>query len=171
MRMRKGRTVGLVVLAALLLLVAMALIVPHFIDINRYHSQIQTQLEKRLGRKVSIGHMDLSLLPPSFRAENAVIADDPRFNPGHPFATAEKLTVSVRFWPLLHKVVEIKSLELDRPRIELVKEAQGSWNFDTLGNKATPPQKKSSGQLELEHLLITDGQVAIVAIIDQQRRQ
>jgi uncharacterized protein involved in outer membrane biogenesis len=167
---RKGRTVGTVVLVVLVLLLVMALIVPHFVDINKYHNQIQAQLEKRLGRKVALGNMSLSLFPPSFRAENAVIDEDPRFNTGNPFATAEKLTVSVRFWPLLREVVEIKSLELDRPRIELVKDAQGAWNFDTMGQdrKATPPQKASSGQLELEHLLITDGQVAIT---DQQRRQ
>lgn len=170
MRKRKGRMAGTLVLVVVLSLVAMALIVPHFIDINKYHNQIQAQLEKRLGRHVSLANMDLSLFPPSFRAENAVISEDPRFNTGNPFATAERLTVSVRFWPLLRKVVEIKSLELDRPRIELVKDAQGAWNFDTLGqdSRAVPPQKTSTGQLELEHLLITDGQVAIT---DQQRHQ
>jgi uncharacterized protein involved in outer membrane biogenesis len=151
-------------------LVAMVLIVPHFIDVNKYHNQIQAQLEKRLGRQVSLGKMNLSLLPPSFRAENAAISEDPRFNTGVPFATADRLTVSVRFWTLLRKVVEIKSLELDRPRIELVKDGRGAWNFDTLGQDGhgVPAQKASAGKIELEHLLITDGQVAIT---DQQRHQ
>lgn len=168
MRMPKGRTVGIVIVVVVFLSLAAAMIVPHFIDINKYHNQIQVQLEKRLGRRVSLSNMGLSLFPPSFRVENAVIAEDPRFNTGSPFATAEKLTISVRFWPLLRKVIEIKSLELDRPRIELVKDRQGVWNFDTLGTerKSTPPQKTSSGQLTLEHLLITDGQVAIT---DQQQ--
>jgi uncharacterized protein involved in outer membrane biogenesis len=164
MRKRKGRTVGIVIGAVVLLSLAAAIIVPHFIDINKYHNQIHSQLEKRLGRRVSLSNMGLSLLPPSFRVENAVIAEDPRFNTGSPFATAEKLTISVRFWPLLRKVVEIKSLELDRPRIELVKDTQGVWNFDTLGQERKSASLQNS--LVLEHLLITDGQVAIT---DQQQ--
>ncbi len=170
MRLGKGRTVGIIIVVVAVLSLAAAMIVPHLIDIKKYHAQIQAQLEKRLGRKVSLSDMDLSLFPPSFRVENAVIAEDPRFNTGNPFATAEKLTIRVRFWPLLRKVVEIKSMELDRPRIELVKNTQGVWNFDSLGQERKSPsvQKASSGQLELEHVLVTDGQVAIT---DQQLRR
>jgi uncharacterized protein involved in outer membrane biogenesis len=170
MRMRTGRTVGIVIGVVILLSLAAVIVVPHFVNINKYHNQIQAQLEKRLGRHVSLSNMSLSLFPPSFQVENAVIGEDPRFNTGNPFATAEKLTISVRFWPLLRKVVEIKSLELDRPRIELVKDRQGLWNFDTLGQERKPAsaQKASSGQLALEHLLITDGQVAIT---DQQQNR
>src|SRR5215467_7080540 len=100
MRMPKKRTVGIVAGAAVLLILAAALIVPHFLDINKYHDQIQAQLEKRLGRRVSLANMDLSLFPPSFRVENAAIAEDPHFGTGTPFAAAEKLTITVRFWPL-----------------------------------------------------------------------
>jgi len=164
MRMPKGRTIGWLILAAVIIVpLAAALIVPHLVDINKYHNQIQAQLEKRLGRKVALSNMGFSLFPPSFRAENAMIAEDPRFKTGDAFATAEKLTVAVRFWPLLRNQVEIKSLELDRPRIELVKDAQGVWNFDTLGQKPKPAgsQNAASEPLELDHLLITDGRIAI----------
>src|SRR5262249_48591827 len=172
MRMPKKRTVGIAAGAIVLLILAAALIVPHFLDINKYHDQIQAQLQKRLGRRVSLANMDLSLFPPSFRVENAAIAEDPHFGAGTQFATAEKLTITVRFWPLLRKEIEIKSLELDRPRIELIRNAQGVWNFDTLGSErkaaTAAPQKSSTGQFTLAHLLITDGQVAITDL--QQRR-
>jgi len=172
MRRPKKRTVGIAIGAMVVLIVAAALIVPHFLDINKYHNQIQAQLEKRLGRRVSLSNMDLSFFPPSFRVENAAIGEDPHFATGTPFATAEKLTITVRFWPLLHKEVEIKSLELDRPRIELIRNAQGMWNFDTLGRerKAPAPQKASTNQLTLEHLLITDGQVAITDLLQKKPR-
>ncbi len=102
----KSKKIAIIVVVSLVvLLVAAALIVPHLIDINHYHSQIQAQLEKRLGRQVSLGNMELSLFPPSFQVENAVIAEDSRFNARSSFATAEKLSVIVKFWPLLHKDV------------------------------------------------------------------
>src|SRR5882724_9360704 len=173
----KVRKIAIIVAVSLaVLLVAAALIVPHLIDVNQYHSQIQAQLEKRLGRQVTLGNIELSLFPPSFQVENAIIAEDSRFATGRSFATAEKLAVSVKFWPLLRKDIEIKSLQLDRPRIELVKDARGIWNFDSLGKQehgkpstaTKEPGEQSSGQFELAHLLITDGQVAIT---DMQQRE
>src|SRR5215510_1069797 len=140
------RKLGIALLIIVVIVVAAALIVPHFIDINKYHNQIQAQLEKKLGRQVSLGDMSLSLFPPSFQVADTVIGEDKSFDTGRPFATAQKLSVSIKFWPLLHKEVDIKSLELDRPHIEVVRNAQGEWNFATLGHgaKASPAQPVSA---------------------------
>ncbi|MGC2697317.1 MAG: AsmA family protein, partial [Candidatus Angelobacter sp.] len=193
------RKFGIVVLVIVVLLVGAALLVPHLIDINQYHGQIQTQLEKHLGRKVSLGNMSLSLFPPSFQVESATITEDQRFQTGRPFATTDKLAVSVKFWPLLHKEVKVKSLELERPHIELVRDAQGTWNFATLGQEQKPtaaqtqaqtaphpstqptpvaapttttgPQgKQPAGQLTLANLFISDGQIAITDLQKHQSR-
>jgi AsmA protein len=172
------RKLGIATAIIVVLLVAAALIVPHLIDVNQYHSQIQSQLEKRLGRQVSLGNMGLSLFPPSFQVENTTIAEDAHFSTGRPFATADKLAVSVKFWPLLSKQVEVKSLELVHPHIELVRNAQGVWNFATLGQEAKPKptittgpdNKQPAGQLTLANLFINDGQVAITDLQKHQSR-
>jgi AsmA protein len=134
------RKLGITVLIIVVLLVAAALIVPRVVDINQYHGQIQAQLQKRLGRTVTLGEMRLSLFPPSFQVQNPVIGEDTRFsfNQNRPFATAEKLAVSVKLLPLLRKDLQVKSLELDRPHIELVRNQQGVWNFATLGQEPKP---------------------------------
>ncbi|HET6936269.1 MAG TPA: AsmA family protein, partial [Candidatus Angelobacter sp.] len=132
------RKLGIAILIIIVLLIAAALIIPRVIDINQYHAQIQSELQKRLGRPVTLGEMRLSLFPPSFQVQNATIGEDPRFNTGRAFATADKLAVSVKFWPLLRKQLEVKSLELDRPHIELVRDPQGVWNFATLGQEPKP---------------------------------
>jgi AsmA protein len=132
------RKLGIAIGVIVILLIAAALIVPHLIDVNQYHGQIQSQLEKRLGRQVTLGKMGLRLFPPAFDVENPTIAEDPRFASNRPFATADKLAVSVKFWPLLRKQLEVNSLELVRPHIELVRNAQGVWNFATLGQEPKP---------------------------------
>jgi len=134
------RKLGIALVVIVVLLVAVVLIVPRLIDINRYHGQIQAELQKRLGRTVTLGEMHLSLFPPSFQVQNPVIGEDPRFsfNQNRPFATAEKLAVSVKLLPLLHRDLEVKSLELDRPHIEMVRDQQGAWNFATLGQEPKP---------------------------------
>ena len=172
--MRKSRTarnLSIAILIVVVLVFAAALIVPHFVDINRYHDQIQAQLEKRLGRSVSLGAMKLSLLPPSFEVENAVIGEDKSLNTSQPFATTEKLSISVKLWPLLHKEVDIKSLEMQSPHIELVRDPQGVWNFSTLGPAAKPNpsgRPQDLGQLALANLDIRDGQIAVT---DYQKHQ
>src|SRR5258705_518090 len=101
------RKLAITALVLILIVVAGVLIVPHLIDINLYRAQIQEQLQKRLGRPVTLGEMSLSLFPLSFQVQNAVIAEDPRFTSSQPFARVEKLAVSVKLLPLLHKQVEI----------------------------------------------------------------
>src|SRR5690242_7135120 len=134
------RKLGIAILIIVVIVIAAALIVPRMINVNKYHDQIQAQVEKKLGRQVTLGEMNLSLLPPSFNVDNVVIGEDKSFDTSRPFAVAEQLSVSVQFWPLLRKQVEIKSLELDRPHIELVRNAKGEWNFASLGHpeKAAP---------------------------------
>src|SRR6185437_14463631 len=134
------RKLGIALVVIVVLLVAVVLIVPRLIDVNHYHGQIQAELQKRLGRTVTLGEMHLSLFPPSFQVQNPVIGEDPRFsfNQNRPFAAAEKLAVSVELMPLLHKDLEVKSLELIRPHIELVRDQQGAWNFATLGQEPKP---------------------------------
>src|SRR5262245_63535345 len=73
------RKLGIGVLIFVVLVVTAALLVPPLLNVNRYHSQIQALLEKRLNRQVSLGEMGLSLFPPSLRVHNAVIAEAPGF--------------------------------------------------------------------------------------------
>src|SRR3954470_6810237 len=132
------RKLGIAIAIIVVILIAAVLIVPHLIDVNQYHGQIQSQLEKRLGRQVTLGKMGLRLFPPAFDVENTTIAEDPHFATNRPFATADKLAVSVKFWPLLHKQLDVNSLELVHPHIELVRNPEGVWNFATLGKESKP---------------------------------
>ena len=161
--------VGIVVLVVAALIVA-----PHFLNIEKYHGRIQAELQQRLNRPVSLGPMRLSLLPPSLIVDNTVIGEDPRFGQ-RPFAAVGQLNVAVKLRPLLSKQVEVSSLELRRPRLELVRNAAGEWNFSTLGKQQAAPaaqpqppgQSKPAPQLSLDRLRITDGQVAFT---DEQHR-
>src|SRR5437763_16752243 len=119
------RKLGIAILVIVVLLVAAALIIPHLVDINDYHAQIQSQLEKKLGRQVSLGPMSLSLFPPSFQVSNAIIGEDKNFNTTRAFATADRLAVPIKLLPPLRKEVDVNSLEVVQPRIALVRNAPG----------------------------------------------
>src|SRR3954454_22308957 len=139
-----------IVAGLLVLLVIILLAAPFFLDVNRYNDRIQSELQKKLGRQVSLGTMHLSLIPFAFKVENAVIAEDPQFSKGNNFAQAQELYVTAALMPLLHGDVEIKSLELRQPKIELIRNAQGVWNFSSLAGtqprQAGQPQSQPAPQ-------------------------
>ena len=169
--MRKFGIAILIILGVIVLAVA---VFAATFNVNRYRSLIQSQLESRLGRKVSLGEMHLGLLPLRFQVNNLRIADDPRFNPATSFVEAGQLDVAVQLRPLLHKSVEIDALRLQRPHVELIKGTQGVWNFSTLGAPApaepSKPTSAASQQFSLGSLVVTDGQVALTDLENRKPR-
>jgi AsmA protein len=114
-----------IILIALCVVIVLALaLIPHFLDVNHYRPRIQAELQNRLGRPVSLGNINASFLPPSLIVKDVVIGEDTRFGSG-PFAKAQELDVRVALWPLLHKDLQVKSLKLVRPDIELIKNEGG----------------------------------------------
>jgi AsmA protein len=115
--------------------------------------------------------MSLGLFPLRFRLANLAIDDDPKFG-NRPFIQTQELSVSVKLLPLLSKSVEVESLSLERPSVELIKNAQGVWNFASLGEKtpapAAAPASSSGQQFSLGELAINDG---LVAVTDLQNRK
>ncbi len=171
------RKAAIAIIVVLVVVIALAAIVPQFIDVNRYRGKIQAELEQRLNRPVTLGAIHASLLPPSAKVDNAVIGEDKDFQTGRPFASAELLTVSLKFWPLLHGDFQVNAITLKRPQVELVRNAKGVWNFASLGNRtvtgattpAKPEQKPASEQnFSLGELNLTDGTVAVT---DQEKHQ
>src|SRR5262245_39589970 len=65
---------GVYTAGALLLVVLVGLLAaPWLVDVNRYRGTLESRLQDRLGRKVSLGRMTLSLLPPGLTVRDVVI--------------------------------------------------------------------------------------------------
>jgi len=138
---------------------------------NDYRGTVQTKLEQQLDRKVALGNMELGLFPLRFRVYNLAIADDPKFST-RAFVQTQELSVSVKLLPLLSKSVQIDSLALERPSVELIKNAQGVWNFASIGQQTPAASSSSSSQQQfsLGELAINDGLVAITDLQDRKPR-
>jgi uncharacterized protein involved in outer membrane biogenesis len=142
--------------AAVLVLLGAALLAWSRFDVNRYRGQVQAALAERLHRDVSIGPMRMSLRPLGIRVANGVIQEDPTFRTGRPFARAEELYVTVSPLALLRGHIELRSVDVRRPSVELVRNAAGVWNVSSLGGDGS-----SDGSMVLNHLVITGGEVAL----------
>lgn len=188
-----------IVIALIVLLVVAVIALPSFIDINQYHDKIQAELSQKLNRPVTLGRMSLKVFPVRVRVENAVIGEDPSFHSARAFAQAQALDVSAKLLPLIHKDVQVNSINLLQPKIELIRDQQGNWNVSSLArptpapnqaaatpqeqqHPAAPAQKPapstpkpgaapaSENKFSLAELKITDGQVAVTDLEKHQNR-
>src|SRR5271166_1940800 len=182
------RKLAIFAVAVVVIVVGLVLALPHLIDVNQYRGQIQSQLQQRLNRPVQLGAMSLAVFPLRVEVNDVVIGDDPSFSSKVPFAQVGQLDVSIALLPLLAKNIQVDSLELKGAKIEIIRNAQGLWNFSTAGSNVAPPAQQAppsqpppsekqtapssapstSGGFSLAELKITDSQIAIT---DEQKHQ
>ena len=180
------KKVAIGVVALIVIVIVVMLLLPHIIDVNQYRGEIQAQLESRLNRPVKLGAMSLAVFPLRVQVQEVAIGEDPRYKSNLPFADIGELDISVKLFPLLSKTIAIESLTLKRPKIELIKDQAGVWNFASLGQapsapatSAAPAQAKPAANapapaanegssFALDKLEIADGQVAVT---DNQKHQ
>src|SRR5512140_154515 len=120
-----------VILLAVALLVA-AIVVPPFINVNRFRPRIAGALSRSLGRQVSIGDVSLRLFPsPGLNLSRVVVADDPAFSE-EPLLRADEVTAALRLTSLWRGRLEIAKLSFHYPSLNLVRRADGHWNLEAL---------------------------------------
>jgi len=141
------KIIGIVVAVIVLLLI----IVPFFINADSFRPILQSKAQEALGRNVTIGKLGFSLFSGSLSADGITIADDPRFS-NAPFVTAKSLDVSVDVMPLImSRELHVNSIKLVQPQVALISNAQGQWNYSSLGGAAAsgkapekPPAPKAA---------------------------
>src|SRR6185503_11809131 len=99
--------------------------------IQRNRDFLIGQVEQALGRKISVGDIETTLFSGvGMRLTNFTMTDDPRFSSGD-FVRAKDLQINLHFWPLLRKEFHVKTIVLHEPVIQIVRAANGEYNFST----------------------------------------
>ncbi len=162
----KKRWIRVVIAVAVLVIVVLGLI-PFFVNADTFRPKIQDELSSGLGRKVTLGHIGLSLFTGSLVAENISIADDSAFS-SVPFLEAKELRIGVELGPLIfHHAVEVTTFTVDSPSIQLIHAANGTWNFSSLGSNSSQPQSQQAGappSLTVNELKIVNGSAALSSV-------
>jgi AsmA protein len=113
--------------------------------IARNKGYLIAQAEDALGRKVSMGEVQATLWSGlGARIADFTMSDDPAYSSGE-FVRAKDLQINLRFWPLLRKEVQVKRVTLHDPVIQIVRNADGKFNFSTIGKGA---KERNSGKAE-----------------------
>jgi len=154
-RLRRPGRRGQRWLAALLFLLTALLILLALWDWNWFKGPVERAVQARTGRALHIGNLDVDLgRVTTVRADtisfaNAAWARQPNM------ASADRVEIDVRVWPLLRGSVQLPEVRLTRPDV-LLQTAPGqgdpgNWVFLGDSRGGTPPQ--------LQRLFIDDGRL------------
>jgi AsmA protein len=133
-----ARKILYVVGGLVLLLVLVAILLPFFIDANKFRPQIESAADTALNRKVALGNIRLALFSGGVAVDDISISDDPAFGTG-PFLTAKSVAVGVDLMPLIFsRQLHVNGVTIDQPQVTLLRAPSGTWNFSSLGATSSP---------------------------------
>jgi AsmA protein len=138
-------------LATVVTLLLLALL-PPFLNINRFRRRIAASIGGSLGRPVHIDSVGFRILPtPGFTIENFVVGENPAFG-DEPFLLANTVTATLHISSLWRGHLEFATISLDEPHVNLVRNAAGQWNVESILLQASqihtaPTAQRSAGGL------------------------
>jgi len=162
----KHKTLLIALGSIVALVVVTALAIPLFLNADNFRARIEQEISTSLGRKANLGKLDLSVWSGSLVAQNATLADDPAFS-NQPFLQAIAVKINIEMIPLiLSRKVNITGFAIDEPKINLIRHANGTWNYSTIGSaKARTKTPSSSGaaapDLNIARISVTNGQLSV----------
>ncbi|HEX4022797.1 MAG TPA: AsmA family protein [Acidobacteriaceae bacterium] len=150
------------------LLVVVLIALSVLVNANTFHPMLETQLTTALGRQVKLGKLSFSVFSGSLVASDLSIADDPGYSTTA-FLTAKELRIGVEMKPLIFsRQLRVRSFEVESPQIHLVRGANGSWNFSSIGHNAAAQQnaQKESAfpDLTVGLIAIKDGRAVVESL-------
>jgi AsmA protein len=161
-----GIAVGILVLVIIMLAVAL----PFLINPNSFKDDIARMVKQRTGRELVIqGDIKLSIFPWLGLQVGPMELSNAKGFGGVPFASINETDVHVRFWPLLHKQVEVGEVKLDGLNLDLEHDADGHDNWHDI-NEHMARRAAKGGSSEEEPGGNVDLSVAGVSVTDSQVR-
>src|SRR5271163_1565683 len=138
--------------------------------VARNQNRILERVSRELGRQVVVGKIQAQVgWGVSVDVSGLTIADDPAFS-SKPFLAASDVKVHVEFLPLLAGEARVSRLELSKPDIRLVMNANGDLNVASIGaspgeaaevkekEQSRRTKRSSLGDLSIKALSIEDGE-------------
>jgi hypothetical protein len=129
--------------AVLLLVCAIVIlgVAAPLVNVSRFSGAIQRKIEASLGRQVHFSAAHLTLLTGAgFSLEDVTIQEDPHYGL-EPFAHAAGLQAHLRMDKLLRGQIQLSSLRLVEPSLNLVKDREGAWNIVGLLARVSAPRR------------------------------
>jgi hypothetical protein len=138
---------------------------PPLLNVSRLRRRITASMSASLGRPVHLDSVALHLLPvPGFTLTNLVVSEDPAFG-YEPVIRAMTVEATLRPSSLWRRQVEFSTIRFVEPSVNLVRNAQGQWNLQSLlmhaaqVNTAPTAQRKPGPEPRFPYIEATGARV------------
>ena len=142
---------GAVIVGGLaVIIIAALLIIPMFVDVQKYKPVLENKVVEATGRPFSVGDdLKLSLFPWAGISFSDLQLGNPAGFAEKEFVKVKSFEIRVKLLPLLSKEIQIKRFVLDEPQIVLVKNKSGGGNWEQpkqqqKGSAAKKPESTDS---------------------------
>jgi hypothetical protein len=124
-----------------------------FLPLGSLKPAVETKLSELLGRKVTVGTLRLSLFGGPYLYINEMSAkEDPAFGDGNCLqANQVRADFSILSF-VLHRQVELDSLNIQSPDLIFTKNSAGAWSWTTLGKPAASAKADYGSQTDFPAL-------------------
>jgi uncharacterized protein involved in outer membrane biogenesis len=117
-----------------ILLLALVLVVPAVINVDRYRPQLISYLQEKTGKQVEIGRLALTFFPVTIHIDHIGVRNPPIFPAGYVLQVA-RIDAELGLGALLHRQLAIKSLVVEDAVLNLTSDPDGPWNFENPQSK------------------------------------
>ena len=165
-----------VLILSIVFVILFSILIYAFLNINTLIEEnkeyIVSQVEKAVGREVTVNNIRLNLLGGlGLNLTDLKIKDDPHYYSGN-FIETSSLIVNVRLLPLLSKDVQVKKIILKDPVIIIIKDKNGDFNFSTLAKSenSEEPETKKDASIKDFNVSLLDISNGLIQYIDRKER-
>lgn len=146
---------SIIVGGLLVLVIAALLIVPRFVDFQKYKPEIEKRVAEATGRPFTLGgDISLSLFPWAGVSLSDLHLENPSDFKEKDFLSVKSFEVRVKLLPLLLRDIQVKRFVLKGPRIVLERNMKGRGNWEGIGKPSgdthAKPSKKKEKPVEAE---------------------
>ena len=120
---------GVLLLTAIILAVGGFFVLKSMYPPEKVKSMLADYTQKNFHREVTFSHLSFNWIGVTLK--DFALSENTTFEQGT-FIKADKLVVKVAFKPLLQKRIEIEKVLLDGLDVQIIKNQDGSFNFDSL---------------------------------------
>lgn len=169
------KKLGAAVFLLVIVVVTVVVVLPETIDWNQYRNELAERAENLTGRKMTIGgDISIALFPAPALVANDVRVANVKGAATRDMINLSSLEIQVAPGPLLGGTVQVETIKLIDPVIELERLADGSVNWELAplrreadgsasvalsGIDEDPQSEKDDGSVRLDRFLIDNGTV------------
>lgn len=171
---RRSRKIVTVLLALALVLLALTFILSRVVASNSARRYLAAHLEQAFGRPVDVSKFSIRWIPiPGIVAERVTIGEDARFGQEY-FLRADSIVASPRWRSLFLAKLELGTLELSHPSLNLVRNDDGRWNVESWlpspsNVKSAPSAARTPGaDAQISRIEIDSGRINFSRGIDRR---